>query len=129
MAGGNWMPELVALAGGENLFGEKGKHSPWMSAAELREQDPDIVLFLPCGFPIERTEAELGTMLASAEWRNLRAVKEGSCFVVDGNQYFNRPGPRLVDSLLILCEIFHPSAFPPRFRGSGWRPAALPPAG
>ena len=121
MGAGNWMPELVALAGGEPLFGEVGVHSPWLDWAALRDADPDVLVVLPCGFDLERTAAELGPLLAQPGFATLRAARDGRIHLVDGNRYFNRPGPRLVESLEILAEILHPDRFPARHRGVGWR--------
>jgi iron complex transport system substrate-binding protein len=120
MAGGNWVPELVEMAGGENLFGEAGKHSPWMTWEALAAADPDVILVLPCGFDIPRTAAEMGPLLQRAGWADLKAVREGQVYLADGNQYFNRPGPRLAESLEILAEILHPQAFPFGWEGRGW---------
>jgi iron complex transport system substrate-binding protein len=122
MAAGNWMPELVAMAGGENLFGEPGKHSPWMSWEELVEADPDVLVVMPCGFDVQRSRAEMGPLLERPEWGELRAVRAGRVAVADGVQYMNRPGPRVAESLEILAEILHPAAFGDRWRGTGWEP-------
>jgi iron complex transport system substrate-binding protein len=122
MAAGNWVPELVTLAGGHDLFGESGSASPWIDLASLAAADPDVILALPCGFDLARTRAELPALARQPGWQALRAVREGRVFVADGNQYFNRPGPRLADSLEILAEILHPDLFPPRLRGTGWEP-------
>ncbi len=120
MAAGNWMPELVALAGGRSLFGEAGAHSPWLDWEALRASDPDVIVVLPCGFDLARTRAELPPLLAQPGWSDLRAVRSGRVFLVDGNRYMNRPGPRLVDSVEILAEILHPDQFPASHRGDGW---------
>ncbi|MEK6407813.1 MAG: cobalamin-binding protein [Acidobacteriota bacterium] len=120
MAGGNWMPELVEMAGGVNLFGEAGKHSPWMTWEELVAKDPDIIFVSPCGFGIERTLQEMHLLSTKPEWKQLKAVKSGRVFVADGNQYFNRPGPRLAESLEILSEIIHPNVFHFGHEGRGW---------
>ncbi|MDQ7051769.1 MAG: cobalamin-binding protein [candidate division KSB1 bacterium] len=120
MAAGNWMPELVEMAGGIHLFGEAGKHSPFMSWDELRRADPDILLIHPCGFDIARTLEEMPVLTQRPDWGDLRAVQQKQVFVLDGNQYFNRPGPRLVESLEILAEIFHPSLFQFGHEGRGW---------
>lgn len=120
MAAGNWVPELIALAGGENLFGEAGRHSPWMEWRDLVAADPDIILVLPCGFDIARSLQEMTALTSRPEWPRLRANQSGKVFVADGNQYFNRPGPRLVDSLEILAELLHPEIFPARHAGTGW---------
>jgi iron complex transport system substrate-binding protein len=120
MSGGNWMPELIEMAGGENLFGEAGKHSPWMTWEELRAADPDIVLLVPCGFDIARTREEMPLLEAKEGWAELKAVREGYVVIGDGNRYFNRPGPRLVESLEILSELFHPGVFRFGHEGNGW---------
>jgi iron complex transport system substrate-binding protein len=121
MAAGNWVPELVAMAGAVNLFGEAGAHSPWMTWQQLVESDPDAIITMPCGFDLERTSIEMYWLTDRPEWPKLRAVETGQVYLADGNQYFNRPGPRLVESLQILAEILHPEAFAPELEGSAWR--------
>jgi iron complex transport system substrate-binding protein len=111
MTAGNWMPELVACAGGENLFGEAGKHSPAMDWQELRRADPEVIVALPCGFDLARTRHEMGSLVARAGWRELRAVRADRVYLTDGNAYFNRPGPRIAESLEVLAEILHPELF------------------
>jgi len=122
MAAGNWIPELVALAGGESLFGEVGAHAPWIEAEALVAADPDVIVVMPCGFGIERAGVELEALQSQPFWRELRAVREGGVFIVDANHYFSRPGPRLVDSAEILAEILHGDIFNFGHRGRGWRP-------
>jgi iron complex transport system substrate-binding protein len=111
MAAGNWVPELVELAGGVNLFGEAGKHSPWMTWDDLARRDPDVMVVLPCGFDLKRTKAELPAVTARPGWSALKAVQTGRVWAADGNAYFNRPGPRLVEALEMLAEAFHPETF------------------
>jgi iron complex transport system substrate-binding protein len=120
MAAGNWSPELVEMAGGVNLFGEVGKHSPWMSWEALVAADPDVIFISPCGFDIARTMEETHLLTGKPGWRELKAAKEDRVFVADGNQYFNRPGPRLVESLEILAELLHPELFNFGYEGKGW---------
>ena len=120
MAAGNWMPELVELGGGINLFGESGKHSPWMNWDNLKESDPDIILILPCGYNIERTKSEMTPLIEKPDWFQLKAVKNRQVYITDGNQYFNRPGPRLVESLEIIAEILHPIYFNFGHENTGW---------
>ena len=121
MAAGNWMPELVELAGGENLLGESGKHSSWMSWEELCQSDPDILVVLPCGFDMKRTREEMYWLTDRSDWSSLKAVESGRVYITDGHQYFNRPGHRLVESLQILGEIIHPEVFDTDFEGIGWQ--------
>lgn len=121
MAAGNWVPELVRIAGGTNLFGTVGEHSPWMNWDELIAADPDVLVALPCGWDIEKATLELHDLARHPAWLSLRAVRANSVFVTDGNQYFNRPGPRLVESAEILAEIFHPDVFAFQHMPNGWR--------
>ncbi len=122
MAAGNWMPEIVALAGGRNLFGVAGKHSSWMTWEELREKDPEVIAVMPCGFGLKRTRDEMAPLIGQAGWNDLCAVREGRVYLTDGNQYFNRPGPRLVEAVEILAEILHPGEFAFGHQGTGWEP-------
>jgi iron complex transport system substrate-binding protein len=121
MSGGNWMPELVEMAGGRNLFGQAGLHSPWLAFDQFVAANPDVILVSPCGFGIDRSLQELATLIRNPEWPKLSAVRSGRVFVADGNHYFNRPGPRLVESLEILAEIVHPKLFSFGHEGAGWR--------
>ena len=120
MSAGNWMPELVAMAGGTNLFGKAGEHSPWMKFEELAEKDPEVIMISPCGFPMKRSDEEIPILTRNPRWNGLRAVRQKRVFVADGNQYFNRPGPRIVESLEILAEILHPEIFQFGHEGSSW---------
>ncbi len=120
MAGGNWMPELVRLAGGENLFGEAGAHSPWLEWDALRAADPDVLLAMPCGFSLAKTRAESRALTQRPGWAELKAVRNGRVALTDGHQYFNRPGPRLAESLEILAEVLHPGHFAFGHEGQGW---------
>lgn len=124
MAAGNWMPELVAMAGGENLFGRAGEHSGRLELDALIASDPDLILVAPCGFNMRRTLAELPALDARPGWSAMRAVRERRVFVAEGSQYFNRPGPRIAESLEILAEIVHPELFHFGHEGSGWQRAA-----
>src|SRR5579875_2134355 len=120
MAAGNWVPELIALLGAENLFGEPGAHSPWMNWEDLIAADPDAIISMPCGYDLERARREMHWLSGRPGWDGLRAVREGRVFVADGNQYFNRPGPRVVESLRMLAEMLFPEAFEARHEGVGW---------
>jgi iron complex transport system substrate-binding protein len=120
MAAANWMPELVAMAGGVNLFGEAGRHSPSMTFEDLVAKDPDVSLLMPCGFDMQRTAVESNALTRHSEWSALKAVRHQRVYLTDGNQYFNRPGPRIVESLEILAEILHPEIFRFGHEGTGF---------
>jgi iron complex transport system substrate-binding protein len=122
MACGNWMPELVDMAGGVNLFGEAGKHSPWMTWDDVVAKDPDVLFVVPCGFDVDRTRRDMPALVGRPGWSDLRAVRRGRVVLADGNRYFNRPGPRLVESLEILAEALHPGEVDFGHRGVGWQP-------
>ncbi len=121
MSAGNWMPELVAMAGGVHLFATAGKHAPYLNWDDLCAQDPEVILVLPCGWEMGRSRQEMPALARKPEWAALRAVQSGRVYLADGNQYFNRPGPRLVESLEILAEVLHPEAFAFGHEGSGWQ--------
>jgi len=119
----NWVPDLIEAAGGECLHACSGEHSGRLGWDEVEALDPDVIVLMPCGFDMKRTREELRALESGGAWNGLRAVREGAVFVTDRNQYFNRPGPRIVDSIEILREIIHPDSGPaPRFRDSGWSP-------
>jgi iron complex transport system substrate-binding protein len=122
MASGNWMPELVEMAGGANRFGIAGKHAPRLTWEQLCAADPEVILVLPCGFDIARSRQGMPALTGKPDWPGLRAVRQGRVYLLDGNQYFNRPGPRLVESLEILAEVLHPEAFHFGHEGTGWQP-------
>jgi len=122
MISANWVPELVRVAGGEPLFLETGEKSARIQPHDLVTADPDVIVLLPCGFDIARARTEIPVLQTLPGWSELSAVRSKSVFVVDGNAYFNRPGPRLVDSLEILAEILHPDRFQATRRGAGWQP-------
>lgn len=111
MVGGTWMPELVELAGGIALVTKAGDHAPTLSREALTELEPEVVLIKPCGFKLERTAAETDVLNELVEAMPWPAVKAKRVFVADGNAYFNRPGPRLVESLEILAACTHPEEF------------------
>ncbi|WP_426670769.1 cobalamin-binding protein [Mucilaginibacter sp. McL0603] len=120
MVSGNWMPELVGIAGGASVLAEAGKHSPFVQWVDIQLQDPEIIIVMPCGFSIERTMKEMDILLQLPGFADLKAVKNDRLYITDGNQYFNRPGPRIVDSIEILAEIINPKQFMFGYEGDGW---------
>lgn len=125
MVSGNWIPELVSIAGGTPILAQAGKHSPYVSWDAIRESDPEIILLMPCGCSIGRTMREINILLEQPGFADLKAVKNNRVYIADGNQYFNRPGPRIVDSVEILAEIIHPKQFAFGYEGEGWIKFAL----
>jgi iron complex transport system substrate-binding protein len=111
MLAGNWMPELVALAGGRSTLASAGAPSKVVALEDLAAADPDAILILPCGFDLARARAEHPQLARQPGFAALRAARDGRVYVADGNQYFNRPGPRLVESLELLAELLHPDVF------------------
>lgn len=112
MAAGNWIPELTEMLGAQNLFGAAGTHSPWMQWDDVLSADPDVIVCMPCGYDLKRTREEMHWH----DWSALRA----KVYLADGNQYLNRPGPRVAKSLRILAEILYPESFEPTLEGIGW---------
>ncbi len=143
MVAGNWMPEMIDLAGGVPVGvaaevtgsgvdfaasaggGTKtpdgreidsqplprySQYTPWPA---IVAEDPDVIVVMPCGFDLERTLAEAALLPRLPGWHDVAAVRAGGVYAVDGNAYFNRSGPRMVDSLEILAHLIHPEAFPP----------------
>ena len=128
MVAGHWMLTLIEMAGGVNCFpdlpaealAQAGENKRWIKFEELLEQNPDKIIIAPCGFTIEKTLKDMYFLENRKEWKTLKAVRNNEVYICDGNKYFNRPGPRLVDSLEILAEIFHPHLFESKHRKSGW---------
>ena len=121
MVAGNWIPELVALAGGRPVLGRAGKHSEFIAWEALQQADPEVIVFMPCGFDLERTRQEAQEFAERDGWQQLKAVRGDRVYVTDANAYFNRPGPRLVESLEILGEILHGDRFDFGRKGKGWQ--------
>jgi iron complex transport system substrate-binding protein len=120
MVSGNWIPELISLAGGKSILAEAGKHSPYVEWEAILDADPEVIVVMPCGFSIERTMREIDILLNQPGFAAMQAVKNNRLYIADGNQYFNRPGPRIVDSVEIIAEIVHPKLFNFGYEGNGW---------
>lgn len=120
MIAGNWTPEIVEIGGGLPVLTEAGKHSSYITFQDIIIADPDIILIMPCGFSIQRTLQEIGLMLDTPGWADLKAVKTHRVHIADGNQYFNRSGPRMTDSIEIMAEIINPKQFIFGYEGNGW---------
>jgi iron complex transport system substrate-binding protein len=110
-AAGHWVPELVALAGGVDVLGRKGKPSAKVEWITVVKSAPEIIVLMPCGFDVERTIRESVLLQKLAGWNHLPAVASGNVYAVNGSAFFSRPGPRLVDGLEVLAQIIHPEIF------------------
>ena len=111
MSAGNWVPEMIHMAGATDALGADAGKSHWIDWKDVAAADPDIVILIPCGFELERVLTEAKTPAVWPHLKDLRATREGKLFGVDGHHLFNRPGPRLVDSLEVLAELVHPKNF------------------
>jgi iron complex transport system substrate-binding protein len=104
MGAGNWTPELVQYARGEPVCASTGEHTAWLSWDELHAADPQVIVLAPCGYAVERTLRDVPVLRAHPSWSELAAVRDGRVYAVDGNQYVNRSGPRLVESAEIIAR-------------------------
>jgi len=105
---GHWAPEMVELAGGEDMLGRKSEPSSKVEWREVLAARPEVILLMPCGFDVRRTVKEATALRRLEGWNDLPAVRAGRVFAVHGNAYFSRPGPRLIDGLEILEQLIHP---------------------
>ena len=106
--GGHWSPEIIELAGGIACFGNKKEPSQRRSWNDLIQARPDIIFIALCGFNVERSMQDVEDFFSSQEFSVLRDQVDSKIFLVDGNAYFSRPGPRLVDALEIMANAIHP---------------------
>jgi iron complex transport system substrate-binding protein len=120
MVAGNWIPELVEIAGGTPILAENGKHSPFVEWQQIYDENPDVIIIAPCGFTIDRTLREIDLLINLPGWRDLAAVKNNLVYIADGNAYFNRSGPRIVDSIEMMAEMITPKYFVFGYEGAGW---------
>ena len=111
-AAGHWIPEMIEIAGAEDVLGRRGEPSKKVEWQRIRESAPEIIVLMPCGFDIQRTLQEAVVLEQNAGWHELPAVKAGRVYAVNAHAFFSRPGPRLVDGLEILAHISHPEIFP-----------------
>ena len=121
MVASNWIPEMVKIAGGEPLFSVSGQPSPKLNWESVFNANADVIIFMPCGFNLDRTRQESTSLTQRPEWQNLQAVQKGRVYITDGNAFFNRPGPRLAESVEILAEILHPETFQYGYQNQAWQ--------
>lgn len=108
MLAANWTPELITIAGGDAGLVRAGEHSSYASWDELHQYDPEVLFISPCGFDLPRSLREARRLTELTGWSGLSAVRAGRVYVIDGNAYLNRSGPRIVDSLEIMAHALHP---------------------
>ena len=109
---GHWVPEMIEMSGGENMITKKGEHSRKMGIEEIENENPDVLVLMPCGFDVQRTVSEYEKYLKNdLRWNELRAVKERKVFAVDANSFFSKPSIRVVTGIEILAKILHPEMF------------------
>jgi iron complex transport system substrate-binding protein len=107
-AAGHWAPEMVELAGGEDMLGRKGEPSSKVEWRAVVAARPEVILLMPCGFDVRRSVKDASSLREREGWNDLPAVRAGKVFAVNGNSYFSRPGPRLIDGLEILAQLIRP---------------------
>ena len=109
---GHWVPEMIEMSGGENMITKKGEHSRKMGIEEIENENPDVLILMPCGFDVQRTVSEYEKYLKNdPKWNQLKAVKERKVFAVDANSFFSKPSIRVVTGIEILAKILHPEMF------------------
>src|SRR5277367_1180708 len=109
--GGHWVPEMVAIAGGEDVLGTAGHPSFKVSADDIAQSNADVILVMLCGYDAKRNAQEFAAAKLPPSWENLPAIRNRRIFAVDANSYFSRPGPRLADGVQLLAHLFNPSQF------------------
>ncbi len=109
---GHWVPEMIQIAGGNNMISKIGEHSRRLDIQEIIESDPDMIIMMPCGFDTKRTSVEYNNILKENEiWNSLKAVKNKQVFAVDANSFFSKPSIRTIEGVEILAKIIQPDKF------------------
>lgn len=121
-AAGHWVPEQVRRAGGWELLGAAGEPSARTDWDRVRDVDPEQLMLMPCGYDAWRTAAEWGLVDLPTWLRELRAVEQGEVYALDGSSFFSRPGPRIIDGIALLAELFDPGVFLDEVPPGAWLP-------
>ncbi len=121
---GHWVPEQIRRAGGWDLLGEAGERSVETTWRAVRDVDPEMLVLMPCGYDLADTVDEWAGVPRPPMWRDIEAVRRGQVFAVDGSAYFSRPGPRVIDGIELLAEIFDPDTFVDIAPLGSWTPVA-----
>lgn len=118
---GHWSPELVELAGGVERIGRPGERSRTLAWQEVLDVDPDVLMIACCGYDAARTRLDLPILRGYPGFDRLKCVRNRRIYMADGNAYFSRPGPRLVDSVELLAHALHPGLVPsPRYAAAAY---------
>ena len=115
---GHWGPELIEIAGGQDLLGRKHQPSAQIEWQQVLDARPEIIVLALCGYGIDRAQRDYELLRRFPDFGSIPAVASGQVYVVNASAYFARPGPRIADSLEILAGILHPGGFP-EFVSSG----------
>lgn len=121
-AAGHWVPEQVRRAGGWELLGREGERAAEATWEQIRELEPEQLMLMPCGFDARRTADEFDRMPRPEWFDELRPVRRGEVFALDGSGYFSRPGPRVIDGIGLLAELFDPEGFVDVAPPEAWTP-------
>ena len=121
MTAGHWTMELIELIGAVPVLGAPGGPSLSVEMADLAAADPDLIIVAPCGYDLVRTRNDADLLHRRDDWNRLRAVREGRVALIDGNQYVNRPGPRVVETMEIISEIINPQLSNHEHEGVAWQ--------
>jgi iron complex transport system substrate-binding protein len=119
---GHWVPEQIRRAGGWDLLGTDGEPSREVDWQAVVDVDPEMLVVMPCGYHLAESVREYESMARPVDWPAIEAVRRGNVFAVDGSAYFSRPGPRVVDGIEMLAEIFDPTAFVDTSPPGAWTP-------
>jgi iron complex transport system substrate-binding protein len=107
-SGGHWVPEMVEIAGGTEVLGQRAQKSARLTPQQIVDAQPEVIVLMPCGFSLQRTIDEYRRTAMFDGWHDLPAIRQGELYAVNGSAYFNRSGPRLIDGVEILASILHP---------------------
>ncbi len=121
---GHWVPEQIRRAGGWDLLGSDGERAAQTTWSAIREVDPDMLVLMPCGYHLAETVTEWERTPRPDWFGELSAARRGQVFAVDGSAYFSRPGPRVIDGIELLAELFDPEAFEDVGPAHGWTPVS-----
>lgn len=110
--GGHWVPEMVEMAGGSDVLGERGRPSRTLTWEEIEDAAPDVIVYMPCGFGLEEAVSQARDLYANDVFANTPAAVSGEVFATDASSYFSRPGPRLIEGVEMLAGLLHPELFP-----------------